>query len=471
MMAAAEARAAWQRTANRCMVQEDAKRAPKLACCSSSSSSSKPQVDVGPGDASNGPDHSNAGFMHLNWNSSNSNLPLDTKWWLQLQPNYGNQKDITYEQLNALETELESLRSEEVKATSKSIGDPPVSEESFTQVDKNTGFSLDPHRRVSTTCMKNDPEAKMQELKAVNSNNTQKPLKRKDAGEYWCKDEELTDLDPIDQLLLKQTFDMESPWMGGGKAEPWWRTVDKDELASLVAQKSLEHIENCDLPPPQSMKVRRGPFSCLENFDHDDIFSSSLDVKANTAVRNGSPTCGFGEKGYSLYGSEKTFSYSSTNTYSTTSKDSTETRQTSESEPSKAQLLEALRHSQTRAREAEKAAQQAYSEKEHIIKLFFKQASHLFAYKQWLQLLQLETICLQLKNKDQPISNLFPVVLPWMPQKGRQSKRDKPKPKKGKRGPPRYDISKYAFAFAVGLGLAGAGLLLGWTMGWLFPML
>ncbi|KAJ0817285.1 hypothetical protein HanPI659440_Chr00c07g0717681 [Helianthus annuus] len=39
-MAAAEARAAWQRTANRYFVQEDAKRAPKLACVPPSSSSS-----------------------------------------------------------------------------------------------------------------------------------------------------------------------------------------------------------------------------------------------------------------------------------------------------------------------------------------------------------------------------------------------------------------------------------------------
>ncbi|KAL7101341.1 hypothetical protein ACP275_08G048400 [Erythranthe tilingii] len=35
VMALAEARAAWQRTGNRCLVQEDAKRAPQLAYCSS----------------------------------------------------------------------------------------------------------------------------------------------------------------------------------------------------------------------------------------------------------------------------------------------------------------------------------------------------------------------------------------------------------------------------------------------------
>lgn len=128
-------------------------------------------------------------------------------------------------------------------------------------------------------------------------------------------------------------------------------------------------------------------------------------------------------------------------------------------ERSKAQLLEALCHSQTRARKAEKAAQQAYTEKEHIISLFFKQASQLFAYKQWLQLLQIENFCLQLNNKD---------CLPWSPYKGRPMK--KGQRRAGKRsGRPRYEISKGAVAFALGLGLAGAGLLLGWTMGWLFP--
>lgn len=160
--------------------------------------------------------------------------------------------------------------------------------------------------------------------------------------------------------------------------------------------------------------------------------------------------------------------FSSTNGYSTTNKDPTNTCHT-ESDLSKAQLLEALRRSQTRAREAEKAAQQAYSENEHIIKLFLRQASHLFAYKQWFQLLQLEILCLQLKNKDQPISTLFPVVIPWRPYKSRQLKKGRPKAAKWKRSPPRYAFSKYAFAVALGLSLASAGLLLGWTMGWLLP--
>ena len=155
-----------------------------------------------------------------------------------------------------------------------------------------------------------------------------------------------------------------------------------------------------------------------------------------------------------------------------THKAMTET-QNLDGDPSKAQLLEALRHSQTRAREAEKAAKQAYAEKEHILKLFFRQASHLFAYKQWFKLLQLENFYFQIKNNNgQPISTLFPVMLPWMPHKTRKLQKGPPKLPQGKRrkrGHPRRDISKFTVAFALGLGLVSAGLLLGWTIGWMLP--
>lgn len=146
--------------------------------------------------------------------------------------------------------------------------------------------------------------------------------------------------------------------------------------------------------------------------------------------------------------------------------------QNSDMDPSKAQLLEALRHSQTRAREAEKAAKEAYAEKEHILKLFFRQASHLFAYKQWFQLLQLENLYCQIKNTNEPIATLFPAVLPWMPIKPVKPQKNRQKPakgKRGKRGRSRCEISKFSVAFALGLGLVGAGLLLGWTIGWMLP--
>ncbi|XP_019054551.1 PREDICTED: uncharacterized protein LOC104604754 isoform X2 [Nelumbo nucifera] len=491
-MAAAEARAAWQRTANRCFVQEDAKRAPKLACCPSASSS-KPQVDVGAGDLPHGPDHPITGFMPLNWNPSNSNLPPDTKWWLQLQPNFGYQKDFTYEQLNDSEAELEVLRAEEINQASILGADNLfIKEDSIhAESNKNAESFSEPQWQagVPATCMKHEAETRVCELKAVNSK--KQPLKHKDIGDYWYQDEELVDLDP--SLISKQSEKVfsysQTPWIGAEKTEPWWRIMDKDDLASLVAKKSLEHIENCDLPRPQTMHVSRGQFACHECFNHDTIFSSSLDKKSHSNLSNltdylwGSPTSqnmdekelASDEVGNSLYRLDEPFRNSvpvvtsSSSSSQRTSKDPAESKHTLEGDPSKAQLLEALRHSQTRAREAEKAAQKAYSEKEHIIKLFFKQASQLFAYKQWFQLLQLEALCVQLKNKDQPISTLFPMILPWMPCKARQLRKGQHKAAKRNRGSSKHDICRYAFAFAVGLSLAGAGLFLGWTMGWLLP--
>ncbi|CAH1453989.1 unnamed protein product [Lactuca virosa] len=67
-----------------------------------------------------------------------------------------------------------------------------------------------------------------------------------------------------------------------------------------------------------------------------------------------------------------------------------EAEKKSQNELSKPELLEALFHSQTRAREAEKAAQKAINVKEDMISQFMKQASQLFAYKQWFRILQLE---------------------------------------------------------------------------------
>ena len=48
----------------------------------------------------------------------------------------------------------------------------------------------------------------------------------------------------------------------------------------------------------------------------------------------------------------------------------------------KLDLLDALRHSQTRARQAEKNVAIAISEKEKPLLLFLREASHLFAYQQ-----------------------------------------------------------------------------------------
>ncbi|KAJ0110937.1 hypothetical protein Patl1_00627 [Pistacia atlantica] len=473
-MAAAEARAVWQRTANRCFVQEDAKRAPKLACCQSSSSSSK-QIDAGAPGVADAPDNPALGFMPLNWNRSYSNLPADTRWWLQLQPNCGYQKGLTCEQLNSLEAEMEALRAGFVKSPSKVGGEHPSDERAVTHVDgnKNSEVPHDVHHGVSAVCMMKDHEIRKQDVEAVDCKTTQEFIELMDTRENY----EFVEIDsvgcPTSKKLNESDFDPESPWIGDGKGEPWWRTTDKDDLASLVAQKSLGYMENCDLPPPQKMHVRRNPYACSP--DIKKVEASSLEWKleadliSNPIVHEqGSSDPG----GASVEKVQTPVVSDQSLRYSTTHKDISEIRQVSENDPCKAQLMEALRHSQTRAREAETAAKQAYAEKEHILKLFFRQASQLFAYKQWFQLLQLEALYFQIKNSDQPISTLFPfpVALPWTPNRGKKPRKSWQKAAKGRRGKQsrrKLDTSKYAVAFALGLGLVGAGLLLGWTVGWM----
>ncbi|XVE73686.1 hypothetical protein DITRI_Ditri11bG0139000 [Diplodiscus trichospermus] len=439
-MAAAEARAVWQRTANRCFVQEDAKRAPKLYCQSSSSSK---QTDSSPTGVADACDHPAAGFMPLNRSSLNSNLPSDMKWWLHLQPSYGPQKGLTNEQSNDLEDEVESLQAEMNSPSKVSrVHQQDAQDASGVCRKRNNGCSLD-------------------------STETKKK----------CEPFEMESIDcHVSRKTNDLCYDPESPWDGSGKAEPWWRTTDKDELASLVALKSLDFIENCDLPPPQKMHVRRYSHACSGSFDGDGV--SSLAWKSQTrpipspitsAQASPDSVSTYGRY-MSSVGEGKMQCASETSTLSTTQKDIIE--QVIESDPTKAQLLEALCHSQTRAREAEKAAKQAYAEKEHVIKLFFKQASQLFAYKQWFQMLQLEALYAQIKNSEQPVSTLFPVALPWTPynsKKLQKSSRKTGKGRRGKQGQPRPDITKYAVAFALGLSLVGAGLLLGWTVGWMLP--
>ncbi|KAI3818497.1 hypothetical protein L1987_12306 [Smallanthus sonchifolius] len=135
----------------------------------------------------------------------------------------------------------------------------------------------------------------------------------------------------------------------------------------------------------------------------------------------------------------------------------------------KTEILEALCHSQTRAREAEFAAKKAYAEKEHAIKVVFRQASQLFAYRQWIYVLQLENLCYQIKNKkSDPISSVGAF------SRSKIGKLDKNLknvvPAKGKRTRIGRGFGRYEHdlgGYVVGLGIVGAGLLLGWTVGWM----
>ncbi|OMO87926.1 hypothetical protein CCACVL1_08656 [Corchorus capsularis] len=433
-MSAAEARTARKHSANPCSVKEDAGSASRFSGIPSSSS---PRLysDGTPRtrSAASGPDQAtlsvpdNEKLLHAH----------DSPWWLHSRYHIGNQKDFMNERPKFIKNHYFDESSHCMEAV--------VCEDL---------------EKAHAECVGNE------ELNQELNSNAQKPS-NKNKGESWYMDGHLTGLEQNCLISEPKTLysDFESQLAQAQKTEPWWRMTDKDELASMVAQKSLEHIENCDLPRPQTKDFRKGQLPSLDSSGHYKTLPSSLDWTIQTGFSGLSNHHQGRTTSNSLDESQSMLSYikhSLADSDSLLSCKASSTTKTDHGFPSKAQLLEALCHSQTRAREAEEAAQKANDEKEHIITLFFRQASHLFAYKQWLRLLQLENFSLQLSYKNQPISTLCP-------NKGMQMKKGEHKVVKQKHSSTNHGTDMSTKAFLVGLSLGGAGLLLGWTMGWLLP--
>nr|XP_043639183.1 uncharacterized protein LOC122610252 [Erigeron canadensis] len=245
----------------------------------------------------------------------------------------------------------------------------------------------------------------------------------------------------------KLLSEMDPQLIGINKTEPWWRTSDVNDLASFVSSKSLEKCDKFDPPQPHTNNSgqRFVPDKGLASLESvSDCTDSVPRSTASVSIDEAPSLCGLH------------------NPLSTITPDDADKLL----ELSKAELLEALCHSQTRAREAEIAAKQAYNEKEHVITHFLKQASHLFAYKQWLHILQLETACFHLNNsKRQLVYTRFSDFVPWVPTK--DVKRVRRKAANSEPESLRDKISRSLGNFILGLTLVGAGLLLGWTLGWL----
>ncbi|KAJ8486714.1 hypothetical protein OPV22_019199 [Ensete ventricosum] len=384
-MAAAESRPAQKHIASLCLVQDDAEGARRLACCPSSTS-----VNIlGYENTAIAQDYNFPEFMPSNGNPMNPNLSPETKGPLQL-PIVGCPKDFTCEQLSSIDREADG------KYTETAVPTPELDGMSL-PVDF-IKFVLKREDMVSTASMKSGSGTRFKEMNPTTIY-SQQSLKQKANMDFVYKVEELLDLKLVDQLALRNSEKafsyLETHWAGCNKPETWWRIADKDDLALLVAQKSLQHIENCDLPKPtRTVHYMKDLFSSIENLDASEIFQSSFGVcNANEYSHDSSSTrrsddMNSGERGCLLHDSEKLYS----GTQGNVKEEQAESKQTSENDPIRAQLLKELRHSQTRARKAEMAAQKTYDEKEHMVKLFFRQASHLLAYKQWLRMLQLENL-------------------------------------------------------------------------------
>ncbi|KAJ3709378.1 hypothetical protein LUZ61_013083 [Rhynchospora tenuis] len=434
-MAAAEARAVWQRAANRCFVQEDAKRAPKLPpppppCSSSSSSSlcssaSPPNTSTGSSQQSHcrhddeDKNNNNAIDEHqqqliLNltplsrnpYPISTANLPPDTRWWLQLHPNFAYQREFLL---------YDPKSHPPYPATTHDPLPPsPDFDIAFDQLEvPNTSLS-------------------MSFTKHGNSNSTDRNGEDKKLS-YNVKSYE-------DTLMLK-------------KREPWWRVADGEDLASMVAEKTTQHVENCDLPRPTQTSC----YSC-GNLYPDPTMKVGMAAFGNAYYDdNNLPS-----RKIFPEGSQLPFWWDDKRRIECSTRLERQSNESEEEKGSREELLEALCHSQTRARQAEMVAKKAHREKEDIMKLLFRQASHLFACKQWLKMLQLENLCLQLRIRDHhvPFSSKL-----WSPPP------TPPHNKPGKIPKGKNSICRYVVLVAVGWGLAGAGVLLGWTLGWLLPKL
>lgn len=324
----------------------------------------------------------------------------------------------------------------------------------------NMGSFWIPQCESFPTSVQTDEKVRIRELEAVIGDAMQK---KPTLPEAWMEFDHYKHI--VSDEPNKLLSELESQWIGIKKNEPWWRTADLDDLASFVSQKSLEHFDNCDLPLPQTNKTERlvserGLASLGREPEKETSSFTDFMPRSPTSMCAAETRYTSGVIGCSSCGLDRPFSSS------TTQSDETENLETPNNELSKAQLLEALCHSQRRAREAESAAQQACNEKEHVIALFLRQASQIFAYKQWLHILQLEALCLQLRHsKYQPFYTRFPEIAPWFPTKVQLPKTAH----KATNRKPGSQMHGSVGNFLWGLVLVGAGVLLGWTMGWLFP--
>lgn len=235
-------------------------------------------------------DHTNLG--RISHNSNCDRLP-EMKWWLHVKTNLGDEANYTCQHLNSWEAELDSYYVGLVDDNLKSRGDQSICSFDSLPCIGSVNSAVEQPWNSSPTCMKNNNNGRMPKIEAAVNNNVQFTPKKKDQEEFWFSDDQFVDWDITNILTSEQCKRASSDHYG-----PWWRTAGKDKLASLVAQKSLEHIENCDLPRPQTKHFRKSQSPYLEGIDYDKTLSSSPNQKAEKSssyvesCTSGTPTSG-----------------------------------------------------------------------------------------------------------------------------------------------------------------------------------
>ncbi|KAH7416074.1 hypothetical protein KP509_14G074000 [Ceratopteris richardii] len=283
-----------------------------------------------------------------------------------------------------------------------------------------------------------------------------------------------------------------------------WRTANSKELAALVSQKGQTYLENCDLPSSQSSLSWKGPLSSCNLTSSKDIasFSSPADRASLTSMLSRQESTFTGKPASTgSCGLQHTLEHCPcvsqpqpvhcslpwSSAYRR-SEDQVAWKMRNRAHKHELEALgEALCHSQTRAREAEKMANKVLQEREKLTGLLFRESWTAHTYKQWVQTLEMENLLLKMSygsdmewlgSELSDICSLCGInVNPLKhPRKnvsqvmGHNFSRDWVGNHRKHGCASESSVwlrCTIGLAFALGLSFAGAGLVIGWSMGWI----
>ncbi|CAK9238553.1 unnamed protein product [Sphagnum jensenii] len=506
-MAAGDARTMWQRTASICMLAKDqdsaAVRAPKLAHCPVLPKLA--QIDIIPPEAVRVVEHTPPSYS---WTNSSSWASMDTKTIWHLSPSAAYWKDTTSKSDSLLERSLKESPVLLLNCGAEAIESPAV------QVGIQQKENTDTVIQLSGTCLSDEQTVEMQGIQHHETMDTSTQLRGKSFIDGQCA--EIFDSDFRKVVETPATL----------ASSVSWRTANKEALAALVAQKSAARLENCDLPTPLSKSlltaapqmVEPEASQIMEQNLIASIFQAGGDLMHSERLELPTSPLSLGrsETNSGAYQvcrmisqplTVPTIHHASPNLFhGSHSLSSTDNRtrlwnpgveEISSSLGKESGLFgEALCHSQTRAREAEKRAEQSFQDCKKLSHLFFREASLSLTYRQWISTLQAENTCLKMYMRNQRATvqwqqSLFspftaidhmlrlqdyknehgcssrkllePLSAIWAEKDCRRNFDNN----QGQDGADILMSCTLSFAFALGLSLASAGLMLGWSMGWI----
>ncbi|XP_031493413.1 uncharacterized protein LOC116259678 [Nymphaea colorata] len=202
-----------------------------------------------------------------------------------------------------------------------------------------------------------------------------------------------------------------------------WYLAEEKELALMIADRQSEPLQNCDLPTPYQRRSLKNSLEGERNKPVAPTKSVSSDYDYSLLQSIGGRI--------------------------------TETSEcTTEHPDKKLDLLKALQLSQTRARVAERKASIMSMENENLLNLYFKGSARIFAYRQWVKLLELEILQLQSQGAVSQSNGSSDCSEMSSDINGKKNQVDN------------YSNRAWYWAVTLCLSLASVGVVLTWRRGW-----